>query len=59
MRKETDVETQTYHKWTRNMSRVVRRSRDNMKWQVRKQNKEEIHKGHNEFNVINLIFMIS
>ena len=64
---------QTYSKWTRNKPRVVRRSIDNMKWQVRKQkqkqkqklkqdktrqDKEEIHKCHNKFNVIILITTI-
>ena len=34
-----DFKKQTYSKWTRNKLRVVRRSKDSMKWQVRKQNK--------------------
>ena len=32
MRKEMDFEKQTYSKWTRNKLRVVRRSKDNMRW---------------------------
>ena len=39
MRKEMDFEKHTHSKWTRNKPRVVRRSIDNLKWQVRKQNK--------------------
>ena len=34
-----DFEKQTYSKWTKNKLRVVRRSIDNMKWQVTKQDK--------------------
>ena len=54
MRKEMDFEKQTYSKWIRNKLRVVRKSKDNMKWQVRKQNKVEIHKCHNKFNMLML-----
>ena len=59
MRKEMDFEKQTYSKWTRNKLRVVRKSKDNMKWYVRKHNKLEIHKCHNKLNVIILSITIS